>query len=355
MKILFVILLILSLSNSLACTSFLLPSEENPVMAKSYDFDKGEGAIYINYKNMKKKSLFPNPFSMTPVEWTSKYGSVSFSQAGIEFPFSILNEKGLAIEVQILYATEYESISKHHKYLNESQVVQYLADTSSNINEAIENIKNISIYMEKEKLHYFMCDANSECAMIEILNGKLEIIKGEDLPLKQMTNSTYKNSLASVGKFLADPRSITGVEDDKATARSLTRFNTIHNYISSLSNQDNMVEKAFKGLDKVEMSVANTLENSQWQIVHELRNKKINFKTKKQKILKSIDLNKINFECNSTQYYLDLDDSVKGELSEKFKKLTITASYNTVSKSIDSNFLQKIMVIAAPRLFMSCL
>jgi Penicillin V acylase and related amidases len=33
-----------------------------------------------------------------PIEWISKYGSITFNQSGREFPHGGINEKGLVIE-----------------------------------------------------------------------------------------------------------------------------------------------------------------------------------------------------------------------------------------------------------------
>jgi penicillin V acylase-like amidase (Ntn superfamily) len=46
-------------------------------------------------------------------------------------------------------------------------------------------------------LHYLFADASGDAAVIEFLDGKLVIYRGETLPVRALANSTYADSIAA--------------------------------------------------------------------------------------------------------------------------------------------------------------
>src|SRR5277367_2891798 len=84
--------------DSQACSSFLLESMDRPVVAKNFDMPSGHGLIVVNKRNLSKVAMANG----NPVQWISKYGSVTFNQVSRDLPQGGLNEKGLVVEVLML-------------------------------------------------------------------------------------------------------------------------------------------------------------------------------------------------------------------------------------------------------------
>lgn len=80
--------------NSYACTTFVLKTENDLVFGRNLDWVSDNGVVVVNKRNVKKTSLIFPPEK--PVEWISKYGSVTFNQFGAEFPFGGMNEEGFS-------------------------------------------------------------------------------------------------------------------------------------------------------------------------------------------------------------------------------------------------------------------
>jgi penicillin V acylase-like amidase (Ntn superfamily) len=69
----------------IACTTFLLGTGDTPVVAKSYDWDMGQGLVIANKRGVAKQSLPLGPKD-TPLRWISKHASLTFNQYGRELP-----------------------------------------------------------------------------------------------------------------------------------------------------------------------------------------------------------------------------------------------------------------------------
>ena len=83
--ILFLLSMLVS-SMGFACTTLVLKTDKGEVIfGRNFDFPVGMGHIHINYRNVQKVAFLPPPCN--PVKWVSKYGNVTFNQAGREFPY----------------------------------------------------------------------------------------------------------------------------------------------------------------------------------------------------------------------------------------------------------------------------
>ena len=119
-----------------ACTTFCLKGNHQVVLCKNLDWDFGFGMIEVNKKGLFKKAFVRG--NETPIEWTSKYGSITFNQVGNEFPFGGMNEAGLVIEEASYFWTKYPA-PDNRPTLNELQWIQYQLDNFSTIQEVIKS------------------------------------------------------------------------------------------------------------------------------------------------------------------------------------------------------------------------
>jgi penicillin V acylase-like amidase (Ntn superfamily) len=86
---------LLYVSTALPCSTFFDSGSEEAVVAKNLDWNSGDGLMFINKRNVRKKGALVG--SEIAAAWTSKYMSLTLTETGLEFPWEGLNEKGLSV------------------------------------------------------------------------------------------------------------------------------------------------------------------------------------------------------------------------------------------------------------------
>jgi penicillin V acylase-like amidase (Ntn superfamily) len=155
-----------------ACTAMSFQDANNKTwFLKSFDFDDYHGYVFVNQRNVLKKALSLNYFQHSKM-WLSKYASITFNQISRDFPYGGINEKGLGMEILWLDDTVYPSWTFINT-INESQVIQYILDTSASTEEVIANLNKVQLAEVYAPVHYMICDTSADCRAIEFLDGKL--------------------------------------------------------------------------------------------------------------------------------------------------------------------------------------
>ena len=78
-----------------ACTTFQLRHADQVIVGKNYDWMVEEGLIIVNKRGVSKtayQSTLDTTAVGTPAAWTSKYGSIVFTQYGRELGPGGMNE-----------------------------------------------------------------------------------------------------------------------------------------------------------------------------------------------------------------------------------------------------------------------
>ena len=74
----------LGVSTAFPCTTFVLEGNGHIYFGRNFDWFSEAGLVVINQRNIHK-TAFVTPGN-TPAQWTSRYGSVTFSPIGQEMP-----------------------------------------------------------------------------------------------------------------------------------------------------------------------------------------------------------------------------------------------------------------------------
>jgi len=352
-KILFASMFLLSFSSH-ACTAFCLEKSKDTITAKSYDWSFPDGALYINYRGLKKKAILTDIFK-SGVAWTSKYGSVTISQAGIEFPYTGMNEEGLVVEILQMIGSTYEPYDSNHKYINESQVLQYILDTSANLDEAVENLNKVRIFKEQEGVHYLFCDSMRQCAGIMVDKGQYIISRNRDYPISVMTNSIYRTAFGN-GSGPQLKENLTDLSDIRLEKeRSLKRFEMANAISKSqLDSSKPEVDWAFDELKKVAVNISEkTHEISQWHVVHNQTQKRMYFRLVRDMDKKApveIDLKKMDFSCKPKKYFADVFKA-----SDGFIEMTSENHNELLKRSArDLSWIERLLVVHFHEFFTDC-
>ncbi len=142
---------------AIACTSFYLEHDTNPVHGANYDWPNGQGVIVVNKRGFLKTAISNPEKQLNPARWTSKYGSITFNLFGCDWAWGGMNEAGLSCSTMLLSETKYpEPDSRPSIFLG--QWLQYQLDTCESIKDVLTNNAKIRIRQtdQKLKIHYFL-------------------------------------------------------------------------------------------------------------------------------------------------------------------------------------------------------
>ncbi len=286
------------------------------VMGKSYDWLLSHGIALINKRNVEKTALVPGLSNDPLAQWTSKYGSVTYTQFGREFPLSGMNEKGLAVEILWDYDNEGPSGKGPLPSINEAQWIQYQLDMSADVKEAIANAHKVKIKKVYADVHYMACDRSGACATFEFRKDQVVINEMGPNGLKVLTNSDYGRSADYAQDYVGfgGKKSIPyGSYDSK------DRFVILGSGLEQLNSVVNSRDAVSLSFDML-MQVRN-VNSSVWNIVHDMSANVSHFKKmfEKQKVMQT-HLNRFDLSCRSPVQILDLESGLDGDVTALYQE-----------------------------------
>jgi penicillin V acylase-like amidase (Ntn superfamily) len=278
------------------------------VFGRNYDYPFGEGMVLVNPRGVAKASLGER----SPARWVSRYGNVTFNQYGKDSPMGGINEKGLVVEVMQLDEAVYPAADSRPA-LGSLEWIQHLLDTSASVDEALKAAKKVRIGFQGS-VHFLLADRTGDSATVEFLSGRMVIHRGDTLPDRVLSNSSYEDSsdylkraqpLAPRGSLESPaplPRGIDG---------SLERFARATRMVHALESdaKADRVERSFEILDQVAQP-----GRTQWQIVYDLPRATIHYRTTANRDRRSIALAGVDFRCQTAGGMLDVDTG-RGEVT----------------------------------------
>jgi len=104
-----------------ACSAFGICKDNRIIVGKNLDWICDLGFLVVNKRNVTKQTFLRSDNSV--LEWTSKYGSITFTQNGVGFTSGGMNEAGLVIEESWLGQTKYPAPDKR-PVIDEIQCIQ---------------------------------------------------------------------------------------------------------------------------------------------------------------------------------------------------------------------------------------
>ena len=314
--------------DAMACTTFQLNHEGQVLVGKNYDWMVEDGLIIVNKRGVSKtayKSTVDNTGIGTPATWTSKYGSVMFTQYGRELGPGGMNEAGLVVESMGLFRN-----TPNRKYpdpddrvsILASQWRQYQLDNFATVKEVIESDTFLRIRPQKGvHPHFIISDKEGNCATIEFLDGEMTCHTKETLPHRVLTNNTYDLSLDYLEK-----ETIPEPDRFKSIERFIRAAKMVENYNPEASASP--IEYAFEILKSVSWSVDRAWQgtpytsNTRWSIVYDQKELRIHFRTRGNPEIRVIRLESFDFSCQTPVQTLAITANLSGNVSGKFVDYT---------------------------------
>lgn len=134
-----------------------------------------------------------------PLRWTSRFGSLVTTMYGLGSADG-LNERGLAVHMLYLRATDFGSRDPRLPGLQAGLWAQYLLDTAATVSEALALLATFQVVMTEANghqttVHLALEDAGGDSAIVEYIGGKPVVHHGRSYTI--MTNDpTYDQQLA---------------------------------------------------------------------------------------------------------------------------------------------------------------
>jgi penicillin V acylase-like amidase (Ntn superfamily) len=326
----FIILTMFFSQTCLACTTFNLAEADSNVFGKNYDWYADDGLVIINKRGFRKTAMQLQNTVGSPVSWKAKYGSITFNQYGREFPTGGMNEAGLVVEAMMVPATEYPAPDSR-PYIGKLQWRQYQLDNCRTVAEVLATDAQLRIAdpSKSARTHYFVSDQMGNSAIIEFFEGKTVVHTGETLPLKVLSNTSYAESVRlwrdktiplidphhSVGRFFSVAERVSNRSSETATPIIDYSFDTLKSAV-----QDNM---------------------TRWNIVYDIKNLQVFFRTPANEKIRRIDINAIDFACQSLVRVLDVNADLSGDVTSSFQDYTSQINRNLVENSFEKTEVLK--------------
>lgn len=323
------------------CTTFSLVENSHLIFARNLDVDYEPGIIFINPRDISKTAYFSKKSNETPVKWISKYGSITFNQISRDIPHGGMNDEGLVVEHLFLKESCYPKKDSRPSLISH-QWTQYVLDNCRSVEEAIEIEKKVRISDIEYKfpIHFHLMDGAGDRAIFEFIDGETFIYHYENYILPVLANNSYQESLY----YLTDKskNNYDGTVPEFAT-ESLDRFLKVSDQIKKYSHSDNvnMIDYCFSTLDLVRNS-------TMWQIVYDISNMEIHYRTKSNANLRKISFNNLNFSSSEILTISIQDDPAKKwrKFSKKINSELINGICNA-SEFFNKNFGEEKEEIAA--------
>ena len=158
-----------------------------------------------------------------------------------------------------------------------------------------------------------MSDRVGNTAAVELINGKFQVSSGQIMPVPILCNEPYMNNLKNLSRFTPLGGSETfNIHSQKWVERFPKAAHLIKNYDPATSGSP--VSYAWNILDSI--------RPGQWQLVADVRNNILYFRSDIGKGIKSIDVSKCDFSNKSPLTYLDINANTQGDVAKQFSKLT---------------------------------
>jgi len=266
-----------------------------------------------------------------PAKWTSKYGSIVTTIYGIG-TVDGLNEKGLAIHLLYLNATDFGPRDAAKPGMPATLWGQYALDNAATVEEALEALKGVQIVMaeargHKANVHLAMEDASGDSAIVEYIDGKPVTHHGREYTI--MTNDpTYDEQLALLKKQdFSKPSSDMPLPGN---VKPTDRFQRAAYYSAMLPEPKNQRE-AIASVLAIARNVSVPfgapykgfgIYNTEYRTAIDLTDKRYFFELTTSPNVIWADLSKFDLEPGSPVMQLNPDNiALSGDVSDKFQKI----------------------------------
>ncbi len=281
-----------------ACSAFAVADSGEVHLAKNFDWHFDGGYLVKNPREVARVAL---PLrGGEPTTWTSRYGSLVFTQFGAGLPYGGINEPGLAIEMLWLDETVYPATTA--PTIGELEWIQYQLDTSASVAEVLAGVDAFSIMPVGGKIHYLLADVTGARALVEFVDGTARVTRADGQPLV-CTNDTRRLSELA----------FEGIRKTKLKGNSSRVRYTRLRLALDAEAVPQSVAGAFAALESVQERGPSY--RTRWSTVYEMRRRHLHVRPDGAPATLTLDAATFDYTPQSGTTYLDLFDRDAQRLS----------------------------------------
>ena len=295
--------------DAIACTGFLLKKSKVHILARSFDWPRGQGMVFVNKRGVLKTAMISFVDGKNSVQWVSRFGSVTLNQIGCDLPNFGVNEVGLAVQGFIFARAKYPP-KDSRPCIGQAQWKQYLLDNCATVSDVIYACKHVRIQSPTARFgqHYLACDSSGNCVTMDFVEGKTILHTGRDLPVKAFVDSS---TYAECMHYLRNHQGFGGEQAVFDGRSSLDRFVRA---AVGIKNRATTVAQAFQILENVKIA-----GRTQWQVVYDSKTRKIYFRTKANRTMRAIDVSRFSYSCKDPILFANMEAN-DGPFTEQFHR-----------------------------------
>ena len=323
--------LLFSSDKSDACSTFML--REGDILLIGHNLDMPyeiPGMIVINKRGVLKTNMSWHEISTSQkpsspsIQWTSKYGSVTFNPLGREFPDGGINEAGLYLQEMSLSETEFPEDDKRPRMFM-MQWMQFQLDNYETVRQVLDHVPEI--ILDGWGWHFFLADQNGQCACIEFIEGKAVVYTEKSMPIPVMCNSLYSEEL----KLLKQYDGFGGQKNVDLKNKEIPRFVHAAYLIKNFSqSSESATAYGFKTLESMNRGA------TQWSYVIDIANQTAYFRTSVGKKIKYFAYAQMDFSCKSPVKIIDINSQLQDDVLHRFLDYSPSINRQFVKKAVQS-------------------
>lgn len=306
-------------ADSFACSAFLLKTGDQCIIGFNENWKSMPGIVAVNKRNVKKTSLswealtFPSTSQDKKITWVTKYGSVSFNLLGIDLPCYGVNEKGLFI-VELFLDKTFSKPDPTKAEMFWAQWIQFQLDNYATVAEVLENLPNAPVidwWPTFPGSHFYLADKLGNTAAIEQIDREFQVSSSSTMPIPVLCNEPYQKDLNQTRgyKFMSGDTRF-----NQNTTEWNDRFAKTTYLLNSYDPEISPVDYSWK--------VLNSIYPGEWQLVADLTNETLYFRSDEGTEIKELNLADCNFDDPSRIEYIDINSKLKGRVNNELKILT---------------------------------
>lgn len=313
-----------------ACSTFATHGANGFIVGRNMDSALPvAGLVLINKRGIAKSSIpwgkfAPSGASTGALHWVSKYGSVTMTAIGRDFPDGGMNEAGLVVEEMTLSQTVFPAALRGSA-MSQTQWIQYQLDNFATVREVLEHLDAVS--QSGWGWHFMIADASGECVSLEFIQGRAVAARDGRISGCVLTNDTLSTSRDHLSQF----DGFGGRNSIPESRDSLSRFVRA---AASLSRAARPITADDAALGFELLSSIDQGERTRRSIVHEVTARRFHFRTHKNPGIKFVDLNRVDFSPATPTLTLDIESSGTGDVTAALVPYTTEANRRIVESFV---------------------
>ncbi len=311
---------------------FIGPRQEIRISARNFDFTSGRGFVHFSPTGESKSAQYA-PQGCQPLQWVSRYASVSFNtylpetrspesgyvSAGVDG----INTAGLKVGTYFLAASGFPAQGPAAS-IDIASLPQYLLDSFQSVEEVLDDLQSgrfrvtpLPTEALEIRLHLFLHDASGGSAVVEFLDGKIKITRNPAVPV--LTNSVYSESLGHLRHY----QEFGGKREIPGAIGSLDRFVRAAFYLKHMPVPKDAAQAVNYGLAAIQnLAVPPEFPRgcTRWTIVTDVPGQRVWFRTLTNPAIVTIDLAAV---AKSASVSSDIDlwrTDLRGDISGLFSR-----------------------------------